>query len=48
VDTVEVSVQPVLLGKGIPLAPDLSTNLTLTNHTIHPTGAISLEYAIPK
>ncbi|HEU5021588.1 MAG TPA: dihydrofolate reductase family protein [Bryobacteraceae bacterium] len=48
VDTVEVSVQPVLLGEGIPLAPDLSTNLTLMNHTIRPTGAISLEYSISR
>jgi dihydrofolate reductase len=47
VDTVEVSVQPVLLGTGIPLAPNLSTNLVLTNHTVRPSGAISLEYSIP-
>jgi len=48
VDTVEVSIQPVLLGSGIPLAPNLSTwmNLALTNHTIRSSGAVSLEYAI--
>jgi dihydrofolate reductase len=46
VDTVEVSVQPVLLGKGIPLAPSLAINLALTNYTVRPSGAISLEYSI--
>ena len=48
VDTVEVAVQPVLLGSGIPLAPNLSTwmNLTLTNHTVRPSGAILLEYSL--
>ena len=48
VDTVEVSVQPVLLGNGIPLAPNLPAwiHLALVNHTAHSSGAISLEYAI--
>ena len=48
VDTVEVSIQPVILGSGIPLAPNLSTwmNLTLTSHTVRRSGSISLEYAI--
>ncbi|HVV46839.1 MAG TPA: dihydrofolate reductase family protein [Bryobacteraceae bacterium] len=48
VDTVEVSIQPVLLGSGIPLAPGLSTwtSLLLVNHTVHSSGAVSLEYTI--
>jgi dihydrofolate reductase len=48
VDTVEVSIQPVLLGSGIPLAPGLSswTTLALVNHTVRSSGAISLEYVI--
>jgi len=48
VDTVEVSVQPVLLGNGIPLAPNLPAwiHLALVKHAAYPSGAISLEYAI--
>jgi len=48
VDTVEVSVMPILLGNGVPLAPDLSkwVNLSLVNHKIHSSGSVSLEYAI--
>jgi dihydrofolate reductase len=48
VDTVEVSVIPILLGDGVPLAPNLSKwiNLSLVNHRVYSSGAISLEYAI--
>lgn len=48
VDTVEVSVIPILLGDGVPLAPNLSKwiNLSLVNHKVYPSGAVSLEYAV--
>ena len=48
VDTVEVSVMPILLGDGVPLAPNLSKwiHLPLINHKVYSSGAVSLEYAI--
>ena len=48
VDTVEVSVMPILLGDGVPLAPHVSKwiNLSLVNHKVYSSGAISLEYAV--
>jgi dihydrofolate reductase len=48
VDTVEVSVIPILLGDGVSLAPNLSKwiNLSLVNHKVFSSGAVSLEYAI--
>src|SRR6266852_4845311 len=48
VDTVEVSVIPILLGDGVPLAPNLSKwiNLSLVHHKVYSSGAVSLEYAI--
>ncbi len=49
VDSVEVSVIPVLLGAGLPLFPGPSNriNLTLAGHKIYPkTGIVSLEYSI--
>jgi len=48
VDTVEVSVMPILLGDGVPLAPNLSKwiNLYLVNHRVYSSGAVSLEYAV--
>ena len=48
VDTVEVSVIPILLGDGVPLAPNLSKwiNLSLVNHKVYSSGAVSLEYAV--
>src|SRR3954449_10037487 len=48
VDTVEVSVMPILLGAGIPLAPNPSRwiSLSLANHKVYPSGRVSLEYAI--
>jgi len=48
VDTVEVAVSPVLLGKGIPLLPPPAkqTKLKLTGHKIYKTGIVSLQYAV--
>ena len=48
VDTVEVSVIPILLGDGVPLAPNLSKwiNLSLVNHKVYSSGTVSLEYDI--
>lgn len=46
VDTVEVTVIPVLLGGGIPLLPPPSNRIKLlpTGHKVYQTGAVSLEY----
>jgi dihydrofolate reductase len=48
VDTVEVSVVPILLGSGVPLAPQLATRikLSLKQHKRYPSGIVSLEYEI--
>lgn len=49
VDTVEVAVEPVLLGDGIPLLPPpaAQTNLKLTGHKVYDkTGIVSLQYQI--
>ena len=48
VDTMEVAVSPVLLGKGIPLLPPPAkqTKLKLTGHKIYKTGIVSLQYAV--
>jgi dihydrofolate reductase len=50
VDTVEVGVMPVLLGKGIPLVPPPAglIPLELTSHKIYPSGIVALEYAVGK
>lgn len=47
-DTVEVSLIPVLLGAGIPLLPSPASQikLTLTAHRVYKAGIVSLEYAI--
>lgn len=46
VDTVEVAVEPVLLGEGTPLLPPPSkqTKLKLTGHKVYKTGIVSLQY----
>jgi dihydrofolate reductase len=48
VDTVEMSVIPVLLGCGIPLMPPPAqmTRLKLTDHKIYPSGTLWLAYDI--
>jgi dihydrofolate reductase len=48
VDTVEVTVIPILLGGGIPLLPPPSNRikLLLTAHKVYPTGRVSLEYSV--
>lgn len=49
VDTVEVTVVPVLLGGGIPLLPSpaVRRTLSLTAHRVYPnTGTVSLEYTV--
>jgi dihydrofolate reductase len=48
VDTVEVAIMPVLLGRGIPLAPQFAEakKLKLAGHKIYKAGIVSLQYAI--
>ncbi len=49
VDTVEVSIVPILLGGGIPLVADLSTRVELTlteQRTYEKTGTVSLVYEV--
>jgi dihydrofolate reductase len=48
VDTLEVSIMPILLGGGVPLSPDLKNRikLSLTAHKVKRNGIVSLEYAI--
>ncbi len=48
VDTVEVSIVPILLGGGTPLlpAPADRKKLELTSHTVYKTGIVPLEFAI--
>jgi dihydrofolate reductase len=50
VDTVEVTMIPVLLGAGVPLLPAISqrTALKLTTHKVYRSGVISLTYEIQK
>jgi len=51
VDTVEVSIVPILLGGGIPLVPELSKRigLTLTGQRVfEKTGTVSLVYEVNK
>ena len=48
VDTVEVSVVPILLGSGVPLIADTADRiqLSLTAHEIYKTGIVRLQYAV--
>lgn len=48
VDSVEVSIIPILLGTGIRLLPDPAnqTKLSLTGHRIYKTGIVSLVYDV--
>jgi dihydrofolate reductase len=48
VDTVEVAIMPVLLGKGLQLLPQPASKaqLQLTGHRVYPSGIVSLVYAV--
>ncbi|HTZ75230.1 MAG TPA: dihydrofolate reductase family protein [Candidatus Aquilonibacter sp.] len=48
VDSVEVSIMPVLLGGGVPLsgAGEYRARLQLEHHKIYPTGIVSLKYRV--
>src|SRR5262249_60044301 len=48
VDTVEVAITPLLLGRGLQLLPQPArqAQLRLTGHRVFPTGIVSLEYAV--
>ncbi len=48
VDTVEVSIVPLLLGGGTPLLPTPATRkkLSLTGHRIYKSGTVALQYAV--
>lgn len=48
VDTVEVAVNPILLGGGLPLlpAPAARAALRLTSHRVYGSGTVLLEYAV--
>lgn len=48
VDTVEPAIIPVLLGGGRPLlpTPGISQMLTLTSHSVYPSGIVWLEYTV--
>ncbi len=48
VDTVEISVMPVVLGGGLPLVEPGAprTTLRLTDSTVHPSGIASLSYDV--
>jgi dihydrofolate reductase len=48
VDTVEVAVSPVLLGKALQFLaqPAAQARLRLTSHHVYPSGVVSLDYSI--
>ncbi len=48
VDSVEVAIQPILLGGGIPLLPATADRkkLRLTTHRVYDSGIVRLEYAV--
>jgi dihydrofolate reductase len=50
VDTVEVTIVPVLLGGGVPLLPPEAprTPLVLTSTRAYPSGMVSLSYAVQR
>jgi dihydrofolate reductase len=50
VDAVEVAIMPVLLGGGLPLAPQLRSfaKLRLESHKIYPSGIVSLAYSVTR
>ena len=50
VDTVEVTVVPVLLGSGVPVVTPLPgrTPLVLTHSHVYPSGMVALHYSVPE
>ena len=50
VDTVEVTVVPILLGGGVPLLPPRAprTRLALTSTRAYPSGMVSLSYTVQR
>ncbi|HEY6926559.1 MAG TPA: dihydrofolate reductase family protein [Steroidobacteraceae bacterium] len=48
VDSIEVAISPVLLGKGLQLLPSAGSraNLRLTSHHVSSSGIVLLEYAV--
>lgn len=50
VDTVEVSIVPLLLGQGLPflLAPAQQTTLKLSGHKVYRSGLVSLAYDVQR
>jgi dihydrofolate reductase len=48
VDTVEVAIMPVMLGKGVQLLPQAArqAQLRLTSQHVYPSGIVSLQYAV--
>ncbi len=50
VDTIEVTVIPVLLGTGVPLLPGVTDRaaLRLTETRVYPSGQVSLHYTVPR
>jgi dihydrofolate reductase len=49
VDTVEVTIVPVLLGGGVPLLSPVidRTTLTFTHSHVYPSGMVRIHYAVP-
>ncbi len=49
VDTVEVAVVPVLLGRGVPIVPpgEGIASLSLASTRVYPSGIVMLNYAVP-
>jgi len=48
VDTVEVAIMPVMLGKGVQLLPQPArqVHLRLTGQHVYPSGIVSVRYAV--
>jgi dihydrofolate reductase len=48
VDSVEVTIVPILLGGGVPLLPHgtATASLTLTDSHVYPSGMVSVRYAV--
>jgi dihydrofolate reductase len=48
VDTVEIAIMPVLLGKGVPFLPQPArqAQLQLTGQRVYPSGIVSVQYAL--